>query len=117
TSTPDSTLLPPSDPAADPGSSRAPPALTTAELDPEVAAATAEWIAARPDADFAGLTVSIDDLAGMQLGYTVGTSVTIDIDAAGWGWDVSSDGADAHMSLHAVVLHELGHVLGLEHED
>ena len=117
TSTPDSTLLPPWDPAADPGSSRAPPALTAAELDPVVAAATAEWIAARPDADFAGLTVSIDDLAGMQLGYTVGTSVTIDIDAGGWGWDVSSDGAEARMSLHAVVLHELGHVLGLEHED
>ena len=61
--------------------------------------------------------VSIDDLAGMQLGYTVGTTVTIDLDAAGWGWDVSGGAADSHMSLHAVVLHELGHVLGLEHED
>ena len=110
-------MLPPSDPAADPGSGRSPPALTAAELDPVVAAATAEWIAARPDADFTGLTVSIDDLAGMQLGYTVGTTVTIDLDAAGWGWDVSGGAADSRMSLHAVVLHELGHVLGLEHGD
>ena len=117
TTTPDSTLLPTADPAANPGSGRSPPALTAAELDPVVAAATAEWIAARPDADFTGLTVSIDDLAGMQLGYTVGTTVTIDLDAAGWGWDVSGGAADSHMSLHAVVLHELGHVLGLEHGD
>ena len=117
TATPDSTLLPPADPAASPGSGRSPPALTAAELDPVVAAATAEWIAARPDADFTGLTVSIDDLAGMQLGYTVGTTVTIDLDAAGWGWDVFGGAADSSMSLHAVVLHELGHVLGLEHDD
>jgi hypothetical protein len=52
---------------------------------------------------------SIGDLGGKYLGLTAEREITIDATAAGWGWQ--------RMDLLTVVLHELGHVLGLEDED
>ena len=43
-----------------------------------------------------------------MLGQTIGSAITIDATAAGWGWSA--------MDLHTVLLHELGHALGLVHE-
>jgi hypothetical protein len=80
-----------------------------------VAAAEASWLAADPVADFTGVTVSIGDLPELQLGLTVGRTITIDATAAGWGWSLS--GRAAGMDLATVVLHELGHALGLDHDD
>jgi hypothetical protein len=84
-------------------------ALTSAELDRAVARASADWLAAKPDADLSGVTVSIAELDGLLLGLTVDRTITIDATAAGWGW--------ASIDLVTVLRHELGHVLGLSHDD
>ena len=42
-----------------------------------------------------------------QLGYTSGRTISVDVNAAGWGWN--------RMSLDSVLRHEIGHALGLDH--
>jgi hypothetical protein len=85
------------------------------------------------------VTFQITDLPGMLLGQTLGTTVLIDRDAAGFGWFVDhtpwadeeysrfgpthglvavpGGPADQRMDLLTVVMHELGHVLGYDHSD
>ena len=53
------------------------------------------------------------DLYGLLLGATAGKQITIDATAVGWGWTINGGQID----LITAVLHELGHVLGLEHGD
>jgi len=79
----------------------------------------------------------IGDLNGLVLGETTGTTVLIDDDAAGFGWFIDltpyddsefnrhgstseleakpSSEAYGDMDLLTVVMHELGHVLGIDH--
>jgi hypothetical protein len=78
---------------------------------------------------------AIDDLPGSRLGFASGDLVVIDRDAGGFGWFIdptpdddvefvrATDGilaaaegtsADDRMDLLTAVMHELGHVLGLE---
>ena len=81
--------------------------------------------------DLSRVEVQIADLAGPYLGLSSPGVITIDQDAAGYGWFIDLTPADDsdcaphavaspagdHVDLLSVVCHELGHELGFEHDD
>jgi ELWxxDGT repeat protein len=116
--------------------------LPSADLANVVEQAVALLVAAGLDAEQAQLLdsvqVQIVDLPDAYLGLAVANVVYLDADAAGWGWFVDStpeladeysllsndelraltdSAAEVQMDLLSAVLHELGHVLGLDHDD
>jgi hypothetical protein len=104
--------------ASAPAVSTAIPVLSESALDSVLAAAEASWLAVLPNADFSGVTVTIGDLAGDLLGFTLGQGITIDATAAGWGWSVMDADDDApRMDLRTVITHELGLALGFHEAD
>ena len=93
-----------------------------------------DGLTAEQDAYLHNVTFSISDMSGMYLGSAVPGQITIDGDAAGYGWFVdATPGDDAefgngsgtllytygsqlpagHIDLLTTVMHELGHQLGL----
>jgi hypothetical protein len=116
--------------------------LSEEELAPILAEALARWSAAGAVPTATNFDIAIVDLpdgSAVQpplLGYTSGTTILIDINAGGFGWFIDStpsDDAEFHnrfdafglgataaspavgrMDLLTVVMHELGHVLGLQ---
>jgi hypothetical protein len=114
--------------------------LTANQLQPIVQAAIARWRASPAlhgnDQLLRQAQVTIAALPGLMLGQTIGNSIVIDPTAAGYGWFVDAtplgdsefhrgnvngllvantfSPALGHMDLETVVLHELGHVLGLD---
>jgi hypothetical protein len=101
----------------------APTTNATTTLSADVLAATlarakAAWKAALPSVSFAGVTVQIADLDGDLLGFTLGKTITIDANAAGWGWLQMNPAAGVpQMDLLAVLEHELGLALGFVEAD
>jgi hypothetical protein len=92
--------------------------LTQAELDAATVSAMSQWTQALSNGDprlggFGDVRITVSHLAGGELGFTEGASVWIDSNAAGYGWS----GHGGSMDLVTVVTHELGHVLGFDHQD
>ncbi len=104
--------------------------------------ATAFWAAtgltAAQQQALASVNVQVADLAGARLGQASGNTITIDANAAGYGWYADGPGdrddafrlignglwqahedgpAAGRMDLLTVVMHELAHVLGQDHQD
>ncbi|MFP6613871.1 MAG: right-handed parallel beta-helix repeat-containing protein, partial [Pirellulales bacterium] len=103
--------------------------LTAAELMTTVDAAVLRLEEAGFSAElFSNVSWAIADLSGATLGLATPATVTIDADAAGYGWYIdatpqndaefapSADrpGTAAEIDLLTVVMHELGHVAGLD---
>jgi hypothetical protein len=96
--------------------------VTQSQLDGVAELAIGHWTEALGSGDprlasFGDMRITFADLAGDMLGYASGRTVQIDRDAAGHGWSLGGlDDSDARMDLVTVLTHELGHVIGFEHE-
>ena len=64
-----------------------------------------------------GLHVTIVDLAGATLAQTFDHTIYVDINAAGYGWSTNGLTTTGLVDLRTALKHELGHVLGLTHDD
>jgi hypothetical protein len=107
--------------------------LTEGELDPLVQEAIARWeatglTAAQMDL-LRSVSIQVADLGGTTLGLASGTTIRIDDSAADWGWFADSTPSDDseftaqgnqgeknRIDLLTVIMHEMGHILGFDHD-
>jgi hypothetical protein len=105
--------------------------LSPALVPPLVQEALTRWQATGANLPaLSGLTVRIADLGGTTLGLASGNTIWLDDDAAGWGWFVDrtpsndsefrrpgNQGEQGKMDLLSVLMHEVGHLLGHDHDN
>jgi hypothetical protein len=117
--------------AAAPARARAGRVVTEGAVAPLVREATRRWLSAEglPATALSGMRVVIADLPGQALAQTQGSTIYVDRDAAGYGWFIDrtprsdsefttagDQGEQRKMDLLTTLMHEMGHVLGREHE-
>src|SRR5262249_11683503 len=104
--------------------------LRAEQVRPLLAEALARWQAAGVDPSaLRGIDVRIADLGGLTLGQAADGVLWLDDNAAGWGWFVDAtpgedsefttrgdQGERRRMDLLTVLSHEVGHLLGYDHD-
>jgi subtilisin-like proprotein convertase family protein len=116
--------------AATPGPGATNGTISLDMLQPILHEASARWQSSGTNATTGNIDVRIADLPGTTLGLASGNTIWLDENAAGWGWFIDTtpsndsefvrsgnQGEQDRMDLLTVVMHELGHVLGYDHDD
>jgi subtilisin family serine protease len=116
--------------ASSAGSAATTESLTLEQVAPQWTEALSRWqVTGRDTSSLASIDIRIADLSGALLGMASGNTLWLDANAAAWGWFVDptpwddaefitpgNQGEQHRIDLLSVVMHEMGHLLGLEHD-
>lgn len=105
--------------------------ITPADAQPLLAEALARWTVAGFDTSALGnIQLQIANLGGRALCRASGSTITLDDNAAGWGWFVDktpwedsgfvkkgNQGEQQRMDLLTALMHEVGHLLGFKRSE